>query len=62
MHAGAADRRRVLLLVAALDPVLRPLLGSGRAVGLTVTIFNPRLDPDGAIARLFVDVLVAGVS
>jgi arginase len=50
------------LSLEELSAVLRPLLGSGRAVGLTVTIFNPRLDPDGAIARLFVDVLVAGVS
>ena len=45
-----------------LSAVLRPLLGWGRAVGLTVTIFNPRLDPDGAIARRFVDALVTGVT
>jgi arginase len=45
-----------------LSAVLRSLLGSGRAVGLTVTIFNPGLDPDGTIARRFVDALVAGVS
>lgn len=31
--------------------VLGGLLASDRARGLKVTIFNPRLDPDGAIAR-----------
>lgn len=45
-----------------LSTVLRSLVGSGRAVGLTITILNPRLDPDGAIARQFVDALVAGVN
>jgi arginase len=45
-----------------LSAVLRPLVGSGRAAGLTVTIFNPRLDPDGAIAREFVGAIVAGVN
>jgi arginase len=50
------------LSLEELSAVLRPLLGSGRAVGLTVTIFNPRLDPYGAIARQFVDAIVAGVN
>ena len=45
-----------------LSAMLRSLVGSGRAVGLTITILNPRLDPDGAIARQFVDALVAGVN
>lgn len=45
-----------------LSAVLRSLLGSGRAVGLTITILNPSLDPDGAITRQFVDALVAGVN
>ncbi len=45
-----------------LSAVLRSLVGSGRAVGLTITILNPRLGPDGAIARQFVDALVAGVN
>jgi arginase len=44
-----------------LSAVLRTPVGSGRAVGLTVTIFNPRLDPDGVIARQFVDALAAGL-
>jgi arginase len=30
---------------------------SGAAVGIDVTIFNPKLDPDGAIARAFVATL-----
>jgi arginase len=45
-----------------LSAVLRSLTGSGRAVGLTVTIFNPRLDPEGAIARQLVDALAAGLT
>jgi arginase len=31
--------------------ILAGLLADGRACGLDVTIFNPRLDPDGGIAR-----------
>ncbi len=33
-------------------------LASDRSRGLSVTIFNPDLDPDGTIARSFVDALV----
>ena len=40
-----------------LDAILRLALGSPRAGGIEVTIFNPRLD-DGTIARLLVDALV----
>lgn len=34
-----------------LATTLRTSIGSGRAVGIEVTIFNPRLDKDGTIAR-----------
>jgi arginase len=36
------------------------LLASRRAVGLSVAIFNPALDPDGGIAQAFVDALIEG--
>jgi arginase len=49
------------LTPAELSAVLRLLVGSGRAVGMTVTIFNPSLDPDGTIARGFVAAIVAGL-
>jgi arginase len=32
-----------------LEPILDAALGSGRAMGLELTIFNPDLDPDGVI-------------
>jgi arginase len=44
-----------------LTALLKTLLASGRAVGLDITIFNPRLDVDGAIARRFVGSIVAGL-
>jgi arginase len=37
-----------------LETVLRLALASGRAVGLEVTIYNPRLDPDGEAGRRLV--------
>jgi arginase len=40
---------------------LRAALATGRAIGLEVTIYNPRLDPDRSIARAFVDSLVRGL-
>ncbi|MGI5429954.1 arginase family protein [Streptomyces sp. CA-179760] len=40
-----------------LEAVLRTVL-SGGAVGLDVAIFNPRLDPDGSIARRLTECLV----
>lgn len=36
--------------------------GSGRLIGMDVTIFNPALDRDGRIAPRFADTLVAGLS
>ncbi len=40
-----------------LATVLRMAVASGRCIGLDVTIFNPRLDPDGRIAGRLVDCL-----
>jgi arginase len=45
-----------------LSAVLKLLFASGQAVGLGITIFNPALDPDGSIARAFVDSIVAGLT
>lgn len=44
-----------------LTALLKILIGSGAAVGLNVGIFNPRLDPDGSIARRLVIALVEGL-
>lgn len=45
-----------------LETVLRTALGDPGAVGLDVTIFNPRLDPDGGIARRLAECLRRGLS
>ena len=45
-----------------LSALLRILMASGQAVGITVTIFNPRLDPDGSIVHAFTRSIVAGLS
>jgi len=45
-----------------LSQLLRVLLGSGKAVGMDITIFNPKLDLDGSIAHRLVSSLVAGLS
>ncbi|WP_405999838.1 arginase family protein [Streptomyces sp. NBC_00829] len=47
---------------AELESVLRIALGDERAVGFDVTIFNPRLDPDGSIAVRLVECLRRGLS
>jgi arginase len=44
-----------------LDPILRTALGSPKAVGMEVTIFNPRLD-DGTLARSLVEALVRALT
>ena len=46
---------------AELRTVLRLALASGRIAGMDVTIFNPRLDADGSIARKLVTTLVEGM-
>jgi arginase len=45
-----------------LEAVIRRAVTSGGAVGLELTIFNPRLDPDGSIARALVGCLAAGLT
>jgi arginase len=44
-----------------LSATLRVVMATGKAVGLNVGIFNPSLDPDGAIARRLVECLVEGL-
>ena len=45
-----------------LSELLKIILGSGCAVGMDITIFNPLLDVDGSIARRFVSSIVAGLT
>ncbi|MPY70342.1 MAG: arginase family protein [Alphaproteobacteria bacterium] len=44
-----------------LTTVLRTAVASGRAAGIDVTIFNPKLDADGSIARALVTALARGL-
>lgn len=41
--------------------VLRAAIGTGRAVGLELTIYNPDRDPDGVAGRLFADIVAEGL-
>jgi len=50
------------LSLSGLSEILGAAIGSGRAVGLTVTIFNPELYPDGRIARRFASCIADGLS
>jgi arginase len=45
-----------------LTQVLRRAIGSGRAVGLELTIYNPALDHDGAAGRGLTDMLGAALA
>ncbi|MGI5199722.1 arginase family protein [Streptomyces sp. CA-288835] len=45
-----------------LEAVLRTAFAGERAVGFDVTIFNPRLDPDGSIAARLTECLCRGLS
>lgn len=45
-----------------LEHVLSAAIGSGRAAGLDVTIFNPQLDVDGSIAVALVRCLTRGLA
>ncbi|MFI9580891.1 arginase family protein [Streptomyces sp. NPDC052236] len=45
-----------------LESVLRTALAGDRAIGFDVTIFNPRLDPEGHIAARLVECLGRGLS
>ena len=42
--------------------ILRMGLATGRAIGINITIFNPRLDGDGSIAQELTEALVTGLS
>ena len=41
--------------------VLRAVLATGRVIGIDITIFNPKLDSDGSVAKAFVDALARGL-
>lgn len=45
-----------------LDAILRTALASGRVAGIEITIFNPRLDSSGDIARELVDVVAGALT
>jgi arginase len=45
-----------------LTVLLRDLMASGQAVGLTISIFNPKLDPDSSIANKLTQSIIAGLS
>jgi arginase len=45
----------------ALTSILTLALATGRAVGLEVTIYNPRLDEDGSAGRALTSLLVAAL-
>jgi arginase len=45
-----------------LSELLKIILGSGCAVGMDITIFNPLLDGDGSIACRFVSSIVSGLT
>jgi arginase len=49
------------LCFSELSKLLRIIFSSKRAVGMSVTIFNPSLDLDGSIARNFVSSVVDGL-
>ena len=44
-----------------LSHILKTLTLSQRAIGMTITIYNPNLDPSGSIARNFVSCIVSGL-
>jgi arginase len=45
-----------------LSKLLKTIISSGKAVGMNIGIFNPRLDKDGSIARQFVKTLIQGLA
>ena len=50
------------LSFSELSDVLKILFGSGHAIGMDITIFNPSKDVDGSVARNLVSSVVAGIS
>lgn len=54
----AVDYRQALgLSFAEVETLLGTAMATGRALGMTLTIFNPRLDPDFSLARELVQCL-----
>ena len=45
-----------------LEITLRAGVASGRVAGIEITIFNPKLDADGSIARAFTEAIVQGLT
>ena len=45
-----------------LSSILQVLISTGKVVGLTVTIFNPTMDPNGKISRMLVECIASGLS
>jgi arginase len=45
-----------------LSAVLHRAIGTGRALGINITIFNPKLDATGTITRAFVGALAKGLA
>ncbi|HKO63767.1 MAG TPA: arginase family protein [Candidatus Nitrosocosmicus sp.] len=44
-----------------LSYLLKILISSQKAIGMTITIYNPNLDPSGSIAKNFVSCIVEGL-
>ncbi len=44
-----------------LSYLLKTLTSSQKAIGMTITIYNPNLDSNGSIAKNFVECIVAGL-
>ena len=49
------------LSFAEVSELLKVLISTSHAVGMTITIFNPHLDLDGSIANDFVSSIVSGL-
>lgn len=45
-----------------LSALLKVLMASCQVEGITITIFNPKLDPDGSIASKFTQSIIEGIS
>jgi arginase len=50
------------LSFSELSELLKTIVASNHAVGMDITIFNPRLNLDGSITRRFVSSIVQGLS
>ncbi|MBD2775290.1 arginase family protein [Iningainema tapete] len=50
------------LSFAELIDVLQVLMASPKAIGINITIFNPKLDSDGTITQAFTQALVMGLT